>query len=197
VKIQLSEGVILEFRLPLVGHHNARNATAAAAAAEALGRSPADITAGLAGARPARNRSEIVEVGGRHVLCDLYNANPTSTRAALDTVAGLAAGARAVAVLGDMLELGAEAATLHREVGAHAARRGLHGLITVGTLGREIAAGAEAAGMAASAVLRADDKHAAAAWAAVWTRPGDWIVIKGSRGMRMEEVLFALREELG
>src|SRR5262249_21279462 len=82
----------ISFRLPLVGRHNARNAAAAAAAAWALGRAPGDIAAGLATVRPAHHRSEIVEIGGRNLLADLYNANPSSMTAALDALATLRGG---------------------------------------------------------------------------------------------------------
>ena len=186
----------IEFKLPLVGRHNARNSAAAAAVAWVLGRKPADIARGLAAAKPTRNRSEVMQVGGRNVIADLYNANPTSTKAAIDTVVGLKGSARAFAILGDMLELGPESAHLHRDVGAHVQARGVDGLICVGTMGREIAAGAIAAGMNRDQVFTDDQKSVAAARAAEWTQPGDWIVIKGSRGMKMEDVLAALREEL-
>jgi UDP-N-acetylmuramoyl-tripeptide--D-alanyl-D-alanine ligase len=183
-------------RLALVGRHNARNAAAAAAAALVLGRAPADIVAGLAKARPAKDRSEVVEVGGRKVLVDLYNANPTSTRAALDAVASLRGPARSIAVLGDMLELGPTGPELHRAVGAHAQRVGFDAVIGVGELGREIVAGARAAGMSEERAVTLTDKREAAALAAAWAGRGDWIVIKGSRGIRMEQVLEALQEEL-
>jgi UDP-N-acetylmuramoyl-tripeptide--D-alanyl-D-alanine ligase len=189
-------GERIEFKLPLVGRHNARNSAAAAAVAWVLGRKPADIARGLEQAKPTRNRSEVMQVGERNVIADLYNANPTSTKAAIDTVVGLKGQARAFAILGDMLELGPETAQLHREVGAHAAARGVDGLIGVGKLGREIVRGATDAGMAREHVFMSDEKYAAAVRAVEWTEPGDWIVIKGSRGMKMEDVLAALREEL-
>jgi UDP-N-acetylmuramoyl-tripeptide--D-alanyl-D-alanine ligase len=189
-------GGTVRFRLALVGRHNARNAAAAAAAALAVGLSPQEIAAGLARARPARNRSELVEVGGRRVLADLYNANPASTIAALDTILATRQDRRAVAILGDMLELGPEAARLHRQVGEHAARGGIDGLVGVGKLGREIVRGALDAGFDRDRIFMSDARVAAAVRAIEWTEPGDWILIKGSRGMHMEDVLTALREEL-
>jgi UDP-N-acetylmuramoyl-tripeptide--D-alanyl-D-alanine ligase len=186
----------IEFRLPLVGRHNARNSAAAAAGAWVLGRSPGDIARGLAQAKPTRNRSEVTQIGSRHVIADLYNANPTSTKAALDALVGLRGQARAFAILGDMLELGPESPKLHREVGAYAFECGVNGLIGVGKLGREIVRGAMDAGMAREFVFMSDEKVAAAVRVAEWTSADDWILIKGSRGMKMEEVLAALREEL-
>jgi len=186
----------IEFKLPLVGRHNARNAAAAAAVAWVLGRPASEIARGLAQTKPTKNRSEVTQVGGRNVIADLYNANPTSTKAAIDAVVGLKGSARAFAILGDMLELGPESPELHHDVGAHAVARGVDGLIGVGKLGREIVRGALDAGMARELVFISDEKYAAAVRAVEWTQPGDWIVIKGSRGMKMEDVLAALREEL-
>src|SRR5262249_49146727 len=123
-------------------------------------------------------------------------ANPSSTRAALDTLASLKGERRGFAILGDMLELGPDAVKLHREVGAHAFACGVDGLIGVGKLGREIVRGAIEAGMEGEVVVMSDEKYAAAVRTAEWTEPGDWILVKGSRGMRMEEVLDALREEM-
>jgi UDP-N-acetylmuramoyl-tripeptide--D-alanyl-D-alanine ligase len=190
-------GEEISFRLPLVGRHNARNAAAAAAAAWVMGRTPREIADGLARARPARHRSEVVELAGRHVLADLYNANPASVRAAIDTVVAARGEGRAVAILGDMLELGPDEAALHRAVGAHAAASGVDGLVGVGKLGREIVRGAMDAGMPLENVFSTTEKVAAAVRVAEWTAAGDWILIKGSRGMRMEDVLAALGEELG
>jgi UDP-N-acetylmuramoyl-tripeptide--D-alanyl-D-alanine ligase len=189
-------GERIEFKLPLVGRHNARNAAAAAAVAWVLGRPAGEIARGLAQTKPTKNRSEVTQVGGRNVIADLYNANPTSTKAAIDAVVGLKGSARAFAILGDMLELGPESPQLHRDVGAHVVARGVDGLIGVGKLGREFVRGALDAGMAREFVFMSDEKYAAAVRAVEWTQPGDWIVIKGSRGMKMEDVLAALREEL-
>jgi UDP-N-acetylmuramoyl-tripeptide--D-alanyl-D-alanine ligase len=195
VTLSLS-GARIQFSLALPGAHNARNAAAAAAAAHVLGRSAADIAAGLALARAPKHRSELVEVAGRHVLADLYNANPASMAAALDTIASLREAHAAIAILGDMLELGEDAKRYHREIGEHAARLGLQGLVGVGLLGREIVAGARAAGMNPEYLFHTNEKYAAAVRATQWLKRGDFVLIKGSRGMRMEEVLEALQEEL-
>ncbi len=108
----------LNVRVPLVGRHNALNATCALAVAVALGVDLDAAVRGIATATPAAQRSEVRTIGGRHVLVDCYNANPASMKAALSTLADLAAetkGSRGVAVLGDMLELGST------ENGEHAA----------------------------------------------------------------------------
>ena len=170
--------------LALVGRHAAIDACAALAAAHAAGASVAQALAGLARARPPALRGEIVEVAGRKVIVDCYNANPASMAAALRTLAER--GRAAVAVLGDMLELGDHAPAAHRDAGALAAAIGL-GVIV---LGDHAAAVVDGAGAAAE---RADSPAAAAARALARTTPGDWILLKASRGMRLERVLDALR----
>jgi len=176
--------------LGLVGKHAALDACAALAAAYAAGASIEQALRGLAHARPPTMRGELVEIAGRTVIVDCYNANPASMAAALRTLAEHAhnqhhgRGATAIAVLGDMLELGSHAPVAHHQIGALA--RELHiGVVALGELGRAIA---EAAG----GELASSPADAAAA-ALARTRPGDWILLKASRGMRLERVLDALR----
>jgi len=193
VALRLPDGARVETRLSMLGAHHAMNAAAAAAAAHALGVSPSTIARGLGGARSEKHRSSAIELGGRHVLDDCYNASPPSTRAALDTLAALRGNRRAVAVLGDMLELGADEAMLHRSIGEHAARLRLDLLVTVGERARHLSDGALAAGLPAARVRHAADAADAAAAAARATAPGDWILVKASRGMKLEQVIDALR----
>jgi len=171
--------------LGLVGKHAAIDATAALAAALAAGASVEQALRGLARARPPALRGEIVEVAGRHVIVDCYNANPASMTAALHTLAERAHGpGKAVAILGDMLELGSHGPAAHHAVGQLA--RELHlGVVALGALGAVIAeaAGGELAATPADAAARALAR----------TEPGDWILLKASRGMRLERVLEAMR----
>jgi UDP-N-acetylmuramoyl-tripeptide--D-alanyl-D-alanine ligase len=185
-------------RLPLPGVHNAANVAAALAAVLALGLPPAPAAAAIASVVLPPHRSALVPVRGRIVLDDCYNANPASMAAALRTVAGLAApGARAYAVLGDMLELGPQQEALHREVGTLAAREGLAGLVGLGALGGNYVAGAIAGGMAAGQTAEvgagADAPAVAAARILAWTQPGDWVLVKASRGLRLERVIEAMQ----
>src|SRR5262249_53765089 len=156
-----------EARVPLVGRHNAQNAACALAVAVALDVDLDAAARGLAAARPAKQRGEIADVGGRHVLVDCYNANPASMRAALETLATLAAGKRAVAVLGDMLELGSQEDEEHHSVGLVVRERGIDRLVTVGERARGIARAARAAGVAH--VESVDDPALAARLVASWT----------------------------
>lgn len=180
-------------RLALPGRHNVHNALAAAAAALALGVALSDIVAGLGEFKPCPGRMELVPLpDGILLLEDSYNANPLSMRAALDALDDLGAGGRRIAVLGDMLELGPTAADLHSEVGALAAGR-TDWLFTLGELGREIAAGAARAGLPTERIVAADSVEALLEHLRPLLQPGDRLLVKGSRGMRMERVSAGLR----
>jgi len=181
------DGGSLEVELPLVGPHNALNAAAAAAAAHALGLTPAQIQSGLAKVSVPGGRLRLLRdlAGGVNVIDDTYNANPASMRAAFSTLASLATGRR-VAVLGDMLELGAESQALHAEVGAAAAAAGITDLFALGEQAMEIAKSARAAGTDARAFATLDELLPALLRV---VRAGDWLLVKGSRGMKMERVV--------
>lgn len=179
--------------LPMAGRHNVANAVAAAACAYALGL-PADIVArGLATVSPPPMRVAVEELAnGARVVNDAYNANPDSLRAALATLDEAAAGRKLLA-LGEMLELGERAAELHREAGRAAAT--LHPVLVcaLGAHAPEVCAGAREAGLGVDATVAADGhEQAARAIAEVW-QPGDTILVKGSRGSRMECVVEELR----
>lgn len=176
-------------RLPAVGKHNVLNALAAAAASLAAGATLAAVKTGLEQFRPLVMRSELRTINGRLVFADCYNANPESMRAALETLALLKAGGRAVAVLGDMLELGDVSAEAHREIGRAAARSGVDVLIVVGGSARFLAEGARQGGMAAGSVFEAGSTADAARLLRERSREGDAVLVKGSRGMKMETVL--------
>jgi UDP-N-acetylmuramoyl-tripeptide--D-alanyl-D-alanine ligase len=165
-------------RMP--GRHNVQNALGAAAAAHALGIGVDAIAAGLAAAELPKMRMQVVRLAnGVTIVNDAYNANPASTMAALEAI-GRSPG-RAIAVLGEMRELGAESAALHRQIGARAAACGVRWLIAVGPQADEIAAGARAAAHGLEVTVCDDAAAAAALLLARWQR-GDAILIKGSRG---------------
>jgi UDP-N-acetylmuramoyl-tripeptide--D-alanyl-D-alanine ligase len=174
------------------GLHNVLNALAAAAVGHAMGLSPATIAEGLARFRPAAMRSQVLTVGGIRIINDCYNANPASMKAAIDLLLALGAGARSVAVLGDMLELGPSAPALHREVGAYLAERGVSQLIACGVLGRQVAEGARAAGMAPERVVHEPDAARAGAALKALVQDGDVVLVKASRGMKMEQAVELL-----
>ncbi len=177
--------------LPLVGRHNAFNAAAAAVAAWALGIAPAQIAQDMVHVTPPPGRLQLKRHPQRAVcvLDDTYNANPASARAALVALGKAAQGMRPVAILGDMLELGDNAEALHHEVGVQAAKSGVARLWTFGPLGEAMAAGAQSHGLQAHAL---NDFDALCASVLREVQDGDCILVKGSRGMRMERVVQAI-----
>jgi UDP-N-acetylmuramyl pentapeptide synthase len=139
---------------------------------------------------PGKHRGQLLLIGGRHVLDDCYNANPASMAAALRTLTGLRGSHAAVAILGDMLELGPTEASLHAQLGEVAAECRLTRLITLGPRARHLAEAAQRRGVPTELVDTADDAARAAVAA---TQPGDFILLKGSRGMALEGVIDRLR----
>ena len=175
--------------LRLIGRHQVQNALAALAVAREYHVDPAAAVAALGAQRPARGRMEVRTIRGATVLVDSYNANPESTRAALEVLHGWPGVERRIAVLGDMLELGGDAARLHRETGESMA----HGALwAVGAHARDYAAGATRAG-AESRVF--DSKPALAEALRAVLAPGTVVLFKGSRGAALEEVLALLEAE--
>jgi UDP-N-acetylmuramoyl-tripeptide--D-alanyl-D-alanine ligase len=176
-------------RLPVPGRHNVANALAAAAAATALGVDLETIRRGLDGFNPLSMRLEVRSVAGRRFINDAYNANPHSMASALETLESLKGTARAFLVIGDMLELGEYAREAHLELGASIARMAIDGLITFGELARYVAEGAAAAGMPAERITHCRDLETVRERVLAETKEGDLILVKGSRGMKMERVL--------
>jgi UDP-N-acetylmuramoyl-tripeptide--D-alanyl-D-alanine ligase len=169
--------------------HNLRNLLAATAAARALGVTPQ----GRLDVEFSALRGERVALANGIVLInDCYNANPMSMRAALDELAA-SEGARRVAVLGDMLELGRQERRLHREIGAYARARGVDLLLTVGPLASEM--GQEDSGE--GAVYSVPGAAEAAELLGRLLHAGDVVLVKGSRGMELEQVARALAAESG
>ncbi|MEO3751869.1 UDP-N-acetylmuramoyl-tripeptide--D-alanyl-D-alanine ligase [Streptomyces sp. B6B3] len=171
--------------LPFVGAHQALNAAAAAAAGLAAG-VPLDVAAAaLSTASLSKWRMELRDLaGGARLLNDSYNANPDSTRAALDALAAIECGRR-IAVLGEMLELGDDSAAEHRAVGAYAASLA-DVVVAVGEAARPLADGAGARAVALA------DNDAAVGWLHGHLAAGDVVLVKASRGAGLDEVAAAL-----
>lgn len=184
-------------RLPVAGRHNVSNALAAAAAALGMGRTLDDIVQGLETFSPAKGRMETTLLSDGIILIeDTYNANPLSVKAALVALDEMGGSGERIAVLGDMLELGESSAELHHEVGAFAAAH-CDRLFLFGPESSEIAAGARAAGLSASRVTSCASHSETAQALLQSARPGARILIKGSRGMKMENITAELRNKLG
>ena len=174
----------------LAGRHNVTNALAGAAAGVALGLPLADVARGLAGVRPVAGRCVWRQAGDVTILDDTYNASPVSVRAALDTVAAHRRGRRVVVVLGDMLELGAISDEAHREVGRAVAGLPADELVGVGRAMQGTVEAAREAGLAEARHLMTFEDTVAHLLKRVVA--GDLVLVKGSRGMRMERVVDAL-----
>jgi UDP-N-acetylmuramoyl-tripeptide--D-alanyl-D-alanine ligase len=172
--------------LHMAGEHNLRNALAAAACALAAGAPLSAIQQGLEAFRAVKGRSELKrDAQGRTLIDDSYNANPDSVRAAIDVLAGLPG--EGWLILGDMGEVGNDGPAFHREVGAYAAQRGIAHFWTAGSAARDAAA-------AYGPRARAFD-NTAALIAALDEQPGvSQTLVKGSRFMKMEQVVAALQK---
>jgi UDP-N-acetylmuramoyl-tripeptide--D-alanyl-D-alanine ligase len=186
-----------DLRVPLLGLGNLSNVLAATAVALEFGVPLDAIRKRAATLTPAPHRGELLRLpGGVTVVDDSYNSSPAALRRALELVRSATGCARTVAVLGEMLELGAHAERLHAESGRAAAESGLEILIAVGGApARRLAAAAVAAGMPATNVAHVATKQEAADLAASRVRPGDLVLVKGSRGIGTDFVVERLRAE--
>jgi UDP-N-acetylmuramoyl-tripeptide--D-alanyl-D-alanine ligase len=169
------------------------NALAAAAAALAAGATPAQVAEGLARYRPVGGRMERLALPRNIILInDTYNANPQSMQVALESLAKLKGSSRAIAVLGDMGELGDDALEAHRATGALAARLGIDQLFALGHFAAALADAALAAGMLPERVHVGKTHEEIASAVRELLQGNDWVLVKGSRSMKMERVVEAL-----
>ncbi|MBU2603548.1 MAG: UDP-N-acetylmuramoyl-tripeptide--D-alanyl-D-alanine ligase [Actinobacteria bacterium] len=199
--------------VPFTGAHRIRNAVTAAAACYAAGLPVEDCLSRLPDVAFTPLRGEEVRVGGVVVRDDTYNANPAAVRLALDdlVIAAADTGRRAVAVLGDMLELGSEAHAYHREVGAHAAAVGVELLWGIGPFSRAMLEGYDSHASVevesdAAASQPGREGQTGVGWASRWEdaleelvaslEPDDMILVKGSRGIKLDGLVRALIERL-
>jgi UDP-N-acetylmuramoyl-tripeptide--D-alanyl-D-alanine ligase len=186
----------VELRTPLPGIANLSNVLAAAAVAIRFDIPLADIVERAAALRPMARRGEIFRSGTVTIVDDSYNSNPRALARALAMIAAESRYPRRIAVIGEMLELGEAGAELHRASGAEAARAGLAVLVAVGGANaRALADGAQSAGMSASDVHHVANSGEAADLAAGCVKPGDLVLVKGSRGIRTEVVVDRLKAE--
>jgi UDP-N-acetylmuramoyl-tripeptide--D-alanyl-D-alanine ligase len=180
-------------RLNFLGRHNILNALGAAAMAYGAGVSMAAIRRGLQKAKPFPMRMQVQDWGGVGVINDAYNANPASMEAAIETLAAMDCRGDRIAVLGDMFELGKVSRTQHLRLGEQVARAGIDRLYLLGQQAREVRKGALRAGMNTAAITIGRDHRDLAAQMRHRVRKGDWLLFKGSRGMKMETVFAQLK----
>ncbi len=186
-------GKRIHAKLPAIGRHNVYNALAAFGVGLSMEIEPGKMAAALGTYIPSGMRQRIVGSHGMTLIEDCYNASPDSMRAAIGVLAGMECGGRRIAVLADMLELGEISGKAHREVGKLAAESGLDLLLCYGESAAEIAEAARANGL--TDTYHFQTKEALAKELRRQTQPGDCILFKGSRGMKLEEVIEKLNGE--
>jgi len=166
------------------------NALAAAAATSALGVDLGVIAGALSRFRSPAQRGDLFEAEGITLLFDAYNANPASVEAALDLLVLQKTGqGERIALLGDMLELGPKSSSAHREIGRSVAQRGIDRLIVVGEFSEVVAEGARQGGMGLDQISSFPDLKALRPELKTLVQKGAQLLIKGSRGMRLEQLL--------
>ena len=175
----------IDVTIPTMGRHNVLNALCAMAVGTQLGLTPEEIKRGLESFENVGSRNHIIKTDTLTIIDDCYNANPTSTKAGLDTLSKL--GGRRVAILGDMKELGTDEIALHREVGAYAKEVGIDMLVAVGPLSEATAEGYGKGAYYYATVERCIDRLKR------YLRPGDTILVKASHSMRFERIVEALQ----
>lgn len=188
----------LEMKLPVIGAHNSWNAALAVALGARLGISEEDGIEALKNVYSNDNRLDVSETQKYTVINDTYNASPESMKATLDILSRSKRKGRSVAVFGDMLELGADSAALHRSVGEYSLETGLDVLVTVGELAADIADGAREkseGGKKAPAIISYENRADAEKDLPSRLQDGDLVIVKASRGMALEELVKVLVEE--
>ena len=178
------------FELGVPGIHNLYNALAAIAVGTAFRVPKADIAKALKAFRATNMRMEIRKGNGFKIVSDCYNANPSSTRMALQTIGNMNVQGCRIAVLGDMLELGKASKYLHREIGRLVPEMNFDLLLAVGEEAKEFIKGAKERGMAHA--FHFDTVQDAIEFLGDVVSEGDVLLVKGSRGMHMEQVVDAL-----
>ena len=182
-----------QVHLKYLGGHNISNALGAAALALGAGIEMEAVRRGLERAKPFAMRMQVESWRGAGIINDAYNANPASMQAALRTLAEVRCRGRRIAVLGDMFELGRHSAKEHRALGRAAAEAGLDRVYLLGAQAAHVRTGALERGMRAEQIIVGQDHADLAARLRAVVKAGDWLLFKGSRGMKMDKVLEALR----
>ncbi|MFZ0420830.1 MAG: UDP-N-acetylmuramoyl-tripeptide--D-alanyl-D-alanine ligase [Candidatus Sulfotelmatobacter sp.] len=177
-------------RLPLVGEHNVLNALAAVAVGLERGLKAAEAVGALATLTPADKRGQVLQVGNITAINDCYNSNPKALEAMVDALAAMA-GRRRIVVAGEMLELGPAGEEIHRRAGRHIAERKIDLLVGVRGLAKAMVEAAKQAGALAEFVTTPEE---AGEWLARETRDGDVVLLKASRGVKLEKALETWRE---
>lgn len=192
------DGHTQKVEMKIAGLHHVYNAMASAAVAFAAGIDPKTIAEGLTAFRPFSGRMEMIKLhNGSYLLDDSYNANPVSVREALMTLKDLKANHNGFVFLGDMLELGAEANEMHRKIGMLIATIGVNALFLQGDFSDVTAAGAKEGGLPSANIFLLSDQEDGINYLKKYLKKGDWILVKGSRGMKMEKIVAQICDNFG
>jgi UDP-N-acetylmuramoyl-tripeptide--D-alanyl-D-alanine ligase len=183
------DGVREAVKLPLLGEHNIYNALAATAAALERGVPPSLAAGALNTVQAGDKRGQLLEIKGATIINDCYNSNPKALHAMMDALAAMVA-QRRILVAGEMLELGATGESLHRDAGCYAAHKKIDLVVGVRGLAKALVEGALAGGINAQYV---ETPEAAGELLARELRPGDVVLLKASRGVKLEKALEKLR----
>ncbi|MFA5323705.1 MAG: UDP-N-acetylmuramoyl-tripeptide--D-alanyl-D-alanine ligase [Smithella sp.] len=184
--------------IKIVGLHHVYNAMAAAAVSFAAGIDLRTTAEGLAAFRPFSGRMETIKLlNGAFLLDDSYNANPVSVREALMTLKDLKTNHSAYVFLGDMLELGAQSDEMHRKIGMLMATIGVNALFLQGDFSEITAAGAIEGGMSRDNIFLLADDEKSLDYLKKHLKKGDWILVKGSRRMKMERIAALINDNFG
>lgn len=186
-----SEGEIGTLRLPLLGRHNATNAAAAIAVAREAGIGLGAAIEALETLRPGDKRGQILTFAGATIINDSYNSNPEALKSMIQALAARLA-ERRILVAGEMLELGDHAPELHAECGRVAADAGIDIVVGVRGNAQHLVMAATDAAIPGVAAIFLPDADAAGVWLKENLRPGDAVLVKGSRGVRLERAIEAL-----
>ncbi len=187
-------GTIHEVFVPAPGIHNIYNALAAIGAGLELGILPEEIIKGISEFSPGKMRLNIFEHKGIKIIDDAYNASPQSMEAALSVLKDISGDGRTVAVMGDMLELGKHAGEAHMKSGTFAASKEIDFIVAVGKMGSDIVRGAESKGYKAGKARAFKTNEEAGLFLESFLKSGDTVLVKGSRGMKMEQIVEALKK---
>jgi UDP-N-acetylmuramoyl-tripeptide--D-alanyl-D-alanine ligase len=179
------------YRLPLFGRHNITNAMCALTIGREIGIPNGILADCLADFQPVAGRTHVRHIGHWTVIDDTYNASPQAFAAALQTLQDIPTrnDARRIVIAGDMLELGATSADEHRQLGEQIGRRNIDRLLVIGDHADDVAQGAMSAGLPPHRIAAPNDWDAFLLLLECWLEAGDVVLVKGSRGMRMERVI--------
>lgn len=194
IKFRLNDKWDIE--LGVMGRHNVYNALCAIAASSDFGVPIEDIQDALRGFKVPHMRMEVKALGDIKVINDTYNSNPQSMRQAIESLKDLTTKGRKILVAGDMLELGTFSGRFHHLVGKQAAESGVDIIVAVGKLAEHVAKGAQEAGMSEKKIKLCNFTKEACSIVLGLIKKGDTILVKGSRGMKMEDIVVELESNL-